>query len=259
MIASKTLPEEFRKWNEKHGAPFGKRQWTKQLVPWRVYQRLAGPFSVQPNNTTREFEYPWAFYATPVTSALRVLEIGGGLSGLQFILDRSGCSVINVDPGLDANGSGWFCDPSAMAKLNHIFGTSVKLYNTTISNADLESGSFDRIFSISVLEHLSDEELESVMCKAFRWLKPNGYFIATIDLFLNVKPFTSRERNQYGKNINLKNLIETAPFVLVQGNRKELHGYPEFDSDRVQSNLEDYFIGLYPTLVQCFVAMKPGH
>ena len=257
MIAPKLVPEKFRKWNIEHGAPFGKHLLLKQFMPRGLYQKLGGPFALQPNNTTREFEYPWAFYAAPINAGLRALEIGGGLSGFQFVLDGCGCRVVNVDPGLEAKGKGWSCDPSAMAKLNRLFGTAVELRNTTIGNADLEPQSFDRVFSISVVEHLLDEEIKEAMSIAFSCLKSGGYFIATIDLYLNAAPLTSRRANEYGKNIDVKNMIEQAPFELVQGNRNELYGYPEFDPDRVQSNLENYFIGAYPALTQCIVLQRP--
>ena len=265
MIAPKTLPKNFKIWNKKYGAPFGrplfKSPRLKKLLPWKLYRKYAGPFFLQPNNTTREFEYPWAFYATPIMAGQRILEIGGGLSGFQFVLDKLGCKVINVDPGQDAATSKGWPSPgtSTMATLNHLFGTSVELRNTIVKYANFELQSFDRIFSISVVEHLPDEEIEDIMSITFDCLKPGGYFILTVDLFLNIVPFASQQTNQYGKNINVKHLVEIAPFVLVQGNRFELNGYPEFNSDKIQNNLKTYYIGRkYPTLIQCIVLQKQG-
>ena len=109
------------------------------------------------------------------------------------------------------------------------------------------------------MEHLTEEEIESVMPVAFNCLKPGGYFILTVDLFLNLRPFTSRQENELGKNIDVKHLVQIAPFALVQGNPAELNGYSEFDPDKIQSNLEDYYIGAYyPALIQCIVLQKPN-
>jgi len=262
MIARRDLPEEFTAWNEKYGAPNGRRllkqQWMKRLLPWRLYQRHAGPFSLQVNNTTRRQEYPWAFYSTPITPGLKVLEIGGGLAGFQFVLDACGCRVVNVDPGMEAD-IGWPCDAATMAKLNRVFGTSVELRNTIVEKAHLETQSFDRAFSISVVEHLSDVQALKVMKTVFDCLKPGGYFVLTVDLFLNLVPFTTRKSNKYGTNADIKRLVESAPFNLAQGDPAELYGYPDFDPDRIQSNLEAFFIGGYPTLIQCLVLQKPAH
>src|SRR5690349_5810000 len=122
MIARRQLPVEFAAWNREQGAPFGRSTFLPrrlvEALPERGRAHLQGPFSFQSNNTTRAFEYPWALAAAGVKSGQRVLEIGGGLSGFQFALDRLGSHVVNVDPGLEAAGRGWPCNPHHMAKLN---------------------------------------------------------------------------------------------------------------------------------------------
>jgi len=262
MIAPRELPEKYAAWNRRHGAPFGRKlpldRWVKRLAPWRLQTRYIGPFAFQPNNTTRAFEYPWAFFATPLGPKARVLEIGGGLSGFQFVLARKGLRVVNVDPGIDARGRNWKCDNKSIDKLNRYFGTDVELRNTVVSQADLEPESFDRAFSISVLEHLLDEEIEAVMHSVFACLKPGGYFVLTIDLFLDIAPFTSRNMNEYGKNVDIKRIVEMAPFTMEKGDPNKLNGFPKFNPDAIQSNLYSYFVGDYPTMVQCLVLRKPG-
>ena len=261
MIAPRELPKSFDEWNRKHGAPYGRRvrvtRWAKRVLPLSLCLRVSGPFAVQPNNTTRLFEYPWAFHATPLAAGLKVLEIGGGLSGFQFHLDRHGCQVVNVDPGLEAKGVGWPCDASSMAKLNRLFGTGVELRNTVVADAHLEAEAYDRVFAISVLEHLPDEEADDAMRGALACLKPGGFCMLTVDLFLDIEPFTSQNENRFGKNASVRRLVEAAPFALVQGDPKELYGFDEFSADRVQSHLADYFIGMYPALTQCLVLQKP--
>ena len=76
----------------------------------RFGQSLRGPFTIQDNNTTRRAEYPWAYFATPLEPGLQVLELGGSLAGFQFVLDRAGCRVTNVDPGNESHGRGWPVD-----------------------------------------------------------------------------------------------------------------------------------------------------
>jgi len=259
MIAPSILPQEFDRWNRKHSAPFGRplSKTRQHLMPDQAAQRYAGPFAIQPNNATRAYEYPWAFHVTKVTDGLRVLEIGGGLSGFQFVLDKAGCSVVNADPGMQAQGVGWHCDPSSMTQLNRIHKTSVELRNTTVDKAGLQPESFDRAYSISVIEHLPDRDIANAMRVVYDCLKPGGHFVLTVDLFLNLAPFTSKQNNKFGLNIDIKKLVDLAPFETVHGNPQELNGFDEFDPDHIQSNLENYLVGSYPALVQTLVLKKP--
>lgn len=228
----------------------------KWIFPKEAWERRRGPFSIQGNNQTREFEYPWAFHATSLSSGMKVVEIGGSLSGFQFILSKAGCKVVNVDPGLEAAGVGWPCDNASLQTLNTRFGTDVELRNTVIEKAGLESEAYDRFFSISVLEHLPEDEIGEVFRQAFRCLRPGGLFVMTVDLFLNLKPFTDRDDNEFGTNRSVSWMLEQAPFELTYGNKAELYGFPEFNSGQIQRNLENYLVGTYPALVQCVVLRK---
>ena len=270
MIARKILPATHVAWNRAWGAPLGYPfyLWATRLPKgagrllkrtlFTVLPFLRGPFAFQENSRTREAEYPWAFYATPITSGMRVLEIGGGLSGFQFVLDRSGCEVVNVDPGSAAHGRGWPVDARSIGMLNRMFGTKIMLHNCFLPDAQLKPATFDRIFSISVLEHIPLSELSGIMRIAYDLLKQGGYFVLTMDLFVNLKPFCSRETNEYGRNMSVKKLLEEAPFQLVSGNRNELWGYPEFDLDRVMCSLDNLMLGEYPALTQMVVLQKPA-
>ena len=162
-------------------------------------QRLRGPFGIQPNSTTRTYEYPWAYYTAELNTPKRILEIGGSLSGLQFVLSGEGHQVINVDPGMSAAGVGWPSDEAGIRRLNSWFHTSVVLKSTTIRKANLTDNYYDLVLSISVLEHLPAEDIREVMEHAYRCLKPGGRFIITLDLFLNLQPFTSRASNEWGQ------------------------------------------------------------
>jgi SAM-dependent methyltransferase len=256
MFASLPLPEKYAQWNRAHGGPSGYpiRRLNRWFSSTEMIARLRGPFALQPNNSIRAFEYPWAFEAGNIQSGQQLLEIGGGLGGFQFVLDQQGCQVTNVDPGMD--GEGWPCNAESMKKLNARFGTQVKLINTTIAKASLPDACFDRVFSISVIEHLGEADATSVLKQAHRCLKTDGLLILTVDLFLNLKPFCSRETNHYGTNQNLQKLIDEKLWDLQLGDRSCLYGFSEFSADRTLSNLEKYMIGYYPALAQCLVLRK---
>jgi SAM-dependent methyltransferase len=252
MLAPATLPERYRKWNDTHGAPFGRPNPKRRLLDYfrrpKSPEQLRGPFSIQSNNTTREFEYPWAFESALLKAGMRVVDLGGGLCGFQFVLDHCGCRVVNVDPGMEAKGRGWPCD---------LFGTHVDLRNTTIEKANLDDNSVNCVFSISVLEHLADADITTVMKHVYRCLKPGGLFILTVDLFLNLYPFSSRLSNEFGRNQNIRSMTGLENWDLVAGNREQLFGFESFSADAILSNLENYLIGrYYPVLAQCLVLKK---
>jgi SAM-dependent methyltransferase len=187
---------------------------------------------MQPNNTTRIIEYPWAYHALALDKGATVLEIGGGLSGFQFALARSGYRVINVDPGMDSFDN-WPVNHDAIARLNTAFRTDVMLHNCELADAPLVEESVEAVFSISVLEHVPPEQLPPLVRRVFALLKPGGRFVVSLDLFLNLVPFSSRITNEYGSNIPATLIAESAPFVLQEGDPAELYGYEEFDADRV--------------------------
>ena len=262
MIASRQLSEEFKAWNRRHGAPFGRLPWLKaplqKSLPFSWSARALGPFSIQTNNTFRAFEYPWAYQAVAPRPGMHVVEIGGGLSGFGFSLSKAGCAVVNVDPGMDAKGVGWPCTPESVARLNAAFGAAVELRNTTVQHANLESGLYDVAVSISVLEHLPAPEIEDVVRTVHACLKPGGKFVVTLDLFLDTEPFSDKTENKYGKNVSAAWIASLAPFDLTEGNQSELYGFPEFEPKRILANLNEYMIGSYPALAQCMVLTKPS-
>jgi hypothetical protein len=84
MIASRDIPDDYLLWNRKWGAPFGTRVYillsrlpVLRSVASRML-RLRGYFGFEHNNSTREFEYPWAFSATTLHEGMKALELGAG-------------------------------------------------------------------------------------------------------------------------------------------------------------------------------------
>lgn len=262
MIGRQALPASYEGWNQSWGAPFGRAvpAWSRRLRGLATLaHRRAGPFSFQPNNSTRRWEYPWAFHAVPLRPAQRVIDLGGALSGLQFVLARSGATVLNVDPFLDYGTSGEYAgvDPGErLRELNQLFGTTVELRRSVLEEAGLAPDSVDVVYCISTIEHLTPEAMRASAVEIARVLRPGGHAVLTVDLFLDLQPFTTRTSNRWGTNIDIRALVETTGLELVAGTTSELFGYPEFDVDAVQSNLSDYLVGDYPGLAQCLVLAK---
>ena len=256
MLAPRVIPPAYLRWNRRHGAPRGRPgRRLDVLTPSTAWTRWRGPFAWQGNNGTRAWEYPWAFHQTAARGrALRVVEVGGGLSGLQWVLARAGHRVINIDPGPSARGLGWELDPARHALLSRAFGASVELRVTTLGEAALPDASVDVLLAVSALEHFAPEDIDDFAAHARRVLAPGGVAVLTADLFLDVEPFTSAPSNAYGRNVDIRAFLDDAGLVLAQGDRAELHGFPQFSADAIQCRLSRYFVGDYPALAQCIVA-----
>jgi SAM-dependent methyltransferase len=263
MLAPHQIPDKYANWNRDHHAPWGRRG--KRLIKMfgprnRAVAGYLGPYSWQKNNSLRVFEYPWAYeQLRGIGAGLSVIDVGAGLAGFQFSLGQAGYAVHAVDPGMAAKGRGWDLDPEQHAFLTEVYNAPVTLHPTTLAGAGLRDRSIDALVSISTIEHFAEEDLAEFASEARRVLRPGGHIVLTIDLFLDVAPFTSRARNEYGANFDVKHLLDQVGATLVKGEPTALVGFEDFDPDRVQSNLSQYLIGsTYPALSQCLVARVDG-
>lgn len=271
MLLPRQLPEHFVRWNREWGAPSG-HSTLSSLFAQRILQRLhlnsttvahrmAGPFSLQGNNDTRRVEYPWAYYATPLRPGMVVVEIGGALSGFQFVLSKEGCRVTNVDPG-EAQQQYWDLalrlNGDTMSRLNRVFRTDVQLCASTLQDAELPDESVDRVFSISTIEHIPSTELEGLAREIGRILRPGGHCVLTIDLFIDLAPFTPKLENYFGQNANVSALVDATGLEMVEGTRAQLNGFEEFDAVSVLEHLGEHFVGSgHPVCAQALVLRKP--
>jgi SAM-dependent methyltransferase len=253
VIGRRTLPAQYTEWNRVWGAPDGHRG---RFGRRRRSPRSGGPFAIQANSETRRFEYPWAYHAVELRPDLDVVEIGGGLSGFQFVLARSGLHVKNVDPGAWDARVGWPVDETHMRRMNRAFGTDVELISGTLQQASLADASADIVYSISTVEHIPPHDLPVVMRDIGRILRPGGHAVLTVDLFLDLEPFSDRRENHFGTNVSIASLVDSSGLELVQGSTDELLGFPEFDHRRILASLPDYLVGSHPVVAQCLTLRK---
>lgn len=271
MIASKEIPEEYRAWNKRWGAPFGFRVDRSLEHPHRFGDAdpgRYGPFGFQRTSLTRMFEYPWAFNTAELRPGMRVIDVGGWLSGFQVVLADAGCTVVNVDPSVPEDTrwtSTHAVNQPQTAREQHaqfmsLFGGDVTLVEQRLQDAGLEAGTFDRIFAISVIEHVDQQEAGEMVDAMRRLLAPGGRAVLTIDLFFDLPPFGVLARNHWGTNIDVHALVKNSGMDLVYGDPAELYGFPEFDQERVTANVNAgrYNISLlYPVVSQLVVLQKP--
>lgn len=266
MIGSRHGPPQRAEFERLWGSPYGFRSPSRQelyrigraLGSLRLQAHAVGPFGFQPdNNATRSFEYPWAYYAVPVRRGDMAVDLGGSLGGLQFVLSKAGLKVINVDPGETAS-MGWKVDPANITALNRAFGTSVELRRAFLQDAGIPSASVDRLYAISTIEHIPGAELPLVAKEIGRVLKPGGFAVLTIDLFYDLAPFTARQANVHGTNIDVKAFVDASGLELHLGRPEELCGYPAFDPPAILARAMEFVQGdRAVNTTQALVLRKP--
>jgi 2-polyprenyl-3-methyl-5-hydroxy-6-metoxy-1,4-benzoquinol methylase len=271
MLARREMPTEYYRWNKRWGVPNGRRQTTvgalgrlpeslgRTVLRGTALRRSRGPFAFQQNTTTRTYEYPWVYQQLSGLGPSRILDIGGALSGMQFVLAKDGHEVHNVDPFYDFGSGAYEIDPiTEHATLNRVFDTNVVLHRSTLPEAGL-TGQFDAAVCISTIEHFSPDDIESTLATVKQLLAPGGLLVLTIDLFLDLAPFCSRVTNVWGSNASVAWIDDLLGYAMVTGERSELNGYPEFSTDAILCRLEEFAMGVaYPQLAQLVTFRAPG-
>jgi SAM-dependent methyltransferase len=223
----------------------------------RWLMRSLGPFAFQENCATRTFEYPWVQAAAELRPGMRVLDIGAGASGLQFVLAAEGCEVVSVDPLVNPDETvDWVFTEREFQRLNRAFGSRVKFIRKTVEEAGLEESSIDRALAVSVLEHVPDEACLSIVREVARVLKPGGLFVLTIDLFLDCAPFTERRANRWGENRDVRAMVEASGLRMRTGKPSELCGFIEFKPGAILA-AKDRHLRVGDVMTQCVVLEKP--
>ena len=266
MLAPRDIPSHFTAWNRRW-APHGRRiprvRGVRRILRlgaergWPTCLRHLGPFAFQPTNETRVFEFPWAFSQVRPTAGAVVVDVGGSLAGLQFAMAAAGAHVTNVDPGLAATGRGWAVEKQRHAQLCRAFGAGVTLISETLQDAGLPTESVDTVVCVSTIEHIPATEVDLLAPEIYRVLKPGGRAVLTVDLFLDLAPFSDLTQNQWGTNIDVWSFIIKSRLQLIVGEPSLLLGSPSFDPKKVLGLLPELFIGTgYPALAQCIVLEK---
>jgi SAM-dependent methyltransferase len=154
---------------------------------------------------SRAWEYPWAILAADLGNRpMRVLDVGGGGSAFGPYLARLGhdCSV--ADPSLN-EGAGCVYDRGRTpwenlrslskkvlfraAGINSVWGlpeggSPGPVHYVPHSATDLRfpDGHFDRVFCLSVIEHVPQDLWNGCMGEFQRVLKPGGRLVITQDM-----------------------------------------------------------------------------
>lgn len=144
----------------------------------------------------KHLEYPWAVVYGNFKPGMRVLDAGSGRGILQYYLARKGCRMSACD--IDGFRSRKFLKlhrffhrlrlapapdlTSRLRKNARFFGVEVDYHIEPMQSLTWPDATFDRVYSISVLEHIQppEEQLRAVQQMA-RVLKPGGLMLLTLD------------------------------------------------------------------------------
>lgn len=166
--------------DEEYHLPFY-RQLTRRIT--QIHQ-LTGRAKLDPKTPeysgglywSRQWEYPWAVQQAQPFKDMRVLDVGCGMAPFLIYLGQVGCKAYGSDPGYEGPDGLWGYGESFGAP--HI----VEVHRESMRELSWQDKSFDAIFCLSVLEHVSiPGEIESGIEEMKRVLKPEGKLILTVD------------------------------------------------------------------------------
>ena len=234
MIGPAHMPAAWVAWNGLTGAPF------------------QGPYAFFGFNCeTRVWEYPWAFHVSGARAGQTAVDFGGSLSGFAITLSRAGLDVTVVDPDRDGQRP-----PLLLEGWSRQWGGELTSLRALPEAAGLPDAHFDLAFCLSVIEHIpTASERTRLLEAAHRCLRPGGRLVLTLDLALDLHPFTDRQERPGLRNVDVAELLGAAPFRLVWGQRDELYGMPGFDPVRVLERAHEgaYLVAHDGLVTQCLV------
>ena len=150
----------------------------------------------------KHWDYAWAIVNSQVRKGMTVLDAGAGRGFLQYYLACLGVQVHAVDvipveskfirrlTALAARAHVPIrTDPMRVTrKLQRRYKTRLDFRLESVADLSYADHTFDRVFSISVLEHLDDSTLQGGLREMARVLKPHGWLVLTIDYTPSVAP-----------------------------------------------------------------------
>lgn len=154
---------------------------------------------------SRAWEYPWAIQVSDLGQhRLRTLDVGGGGSPFGIYLAKHGHESFIVDPSLDKGLNLSFNKDKTLLRnmrslvfelflrvtgINRMWGRpmkkgSVPLFYYPYSATDLKfpDDHFDRLFCLSVMEHIPVDLWPACIREFERVLKPGGRLAITFDM-----------------------------------------------------------------------------
>ncbi len=128
----------------------------------------------------RMWEYPFALLSAELVPGMRCADVGCGMTAFTVYLKGvAQCDVIGVDPDMFDTGIRYKGHGISREFLRR---TGLKVVQSGMEAIALATGTFDRVFCLSVIEHLSPEVARRGVQEMARILKPGGRAILTVDV-----------------------------------------------------------------------------
>ena len=128
----------------------------------------------------RLWEYPFALLAAELQPGMHVADIGCGMTAFTLYLKEcAGCDVVGLDPDVF---------PRKLQDLGHgvtrefLRRSGLKVAQSGMEALPIQTGSLDRVFSLSVMEHVPREVARKGIQEMARVLKPGGRAVLTLDV-----------------------------------------------------------------------------
>lgn len=170
MAINKKIDEISRKYNLVDHSDIN-----RQRYPW-----AKGLLRKPEFYAARLWEYPYSVLSAQLNSGMKCLDVGCGMNAfLPYLRDIEKCDAIGLDPDFFESG---LHNKAHGINNNFIKKTGLMIVESSMENIPLPTSAFDRIFCISVIEHVDSEVARKGMHEMARLLKPGGKLIITVDV-----------------------------------------------------------------------------
>lgn len=128
----------------------------------------------------RLWEYPFAITSANIRKGMYCVDVGCGMSPfLSYLKENINCQTIGIDPDFFESG---LKNIAFGINQEYLKKTNIAVIKSGMEDIPLPDNSVDRVFCISVIEHVSIDIARRGAQEMARILKPGGRLIFTFDV-----------------------------------------------------------------------------